>query len=251
MQHTYEEQYHRVESHHWWFVGRRGVVHDMVLRSNPDRRCRILEMGCSAGQLIRQLNDDGYRDVQGIDISEGAIDLCRRAGIAARVMDAQQLDFPDASFDLVTASDILEHLADEQRALREWRRVLRPGGLLMVFVPAFRFLWTAHDVANKHYRRYRLSELTSRLQEGGFEIQRKSYWNALLFAPIAAVRGTRRLLTGGRLPVDGGQGDLFVPFAPVNFALLTLLRLENRMFGLGVNWPVGVSAMAVARKPAV
>jgi len=246
MEQAYEDQYHRVESDHWWFLGRRQIVRALVLQSSPDRRCRILEMGCSGGQLIQQLQRDGYRDVAGIDISTDAIALCHGAGLNAQVMDAQQLDLPDASFDVITASDVLEHLADEQKALQGWQRVLRPGGLLIVFVPAFMFLWTEHDEANRHYRRYRRQRLRGLLEANGFFVERSSYWNVFLFAPIAAIRLLRKLLPRKRAP--SGEGDLFKPPALVNTLLTGLLHAENRLMRLGFNWPFGVSVMALARK---
>ncbi len=250
MQEQYENQYHQTESRHWWFVGRRQIVYDLTTRAQADRQCRILEIGCSSGRLMLQLRQHGYQNVAGIDISEKAVKLCQDSGLAATTMDAQRLDFPDNSFDVITASDVLEHLEDEKRALQEWRRVLKPGGVLLVFVPAFMFLWSKHDVANKHFRRYRLHELRKALAENGFAIERSSYWNFSLFLPIAAVRTVKRLFDRKPSSEDGGTGDLFVPQSTVNAALLAMLRSENWFFSRGVNWPFGVSAMAIARRPA-
>jgi SAM-dependent methyltransferase len=249
MQQQYENQYHMVEVNHWWFVARRQIVRDLVLAGNADRTCSILEVGSSAGLLMTKLLRDGYTRVDGIDTSPDAIERCRDAGLNAQIMDAQRLSFGDQSMDLITASDVLEHLEDERGALLEWRRVLKPGGLLIVFVPAFQFLWTAHDVANKHYRRYDRKGLLRALQGAGFEIERSSYWNAFLFPPVAAVRGLKRWLQKGRLPENGGIGDFFVPHPLVNTILLATIGLENQLFRLGVNWPFGVSAMALARRP--
>jgi SAM-dependent methyltransferase len=249
MQEEYEKHYHAIESNHWWFVGRRQIVYDLVLCANSDRGCRILEMGCSSGQFLFQLRNHGYQNVTGIDISERAVKVCQEAGLPANVMDAQRLDFPDDSFDLITASDVLEHLADEKRALQEWRRVLKPGGRLVVFVPAFMFLWSKHDVVNKHYRRYKLDELKRTLTENGFIIERNSYWNFFLFPPVALVRGVKRLLRGGQFSQDEHTGDLFIPPKVLNALLLMMLRMENWLFIKGgVNWPFGVSAMALASK---
>ena len=249
MQKQFEDHYHNIESSHWWFVARRQAVHDLVVKAQLPPEARILEIGCSGGLLMEQFRREGFTRVEGIDISQDGIDLCRQKKLSAQVMDAQKLDFPDASFDFVTASDVLEHLADEGGALREWRRVLKPGGTLLVFVPAFMFLWTAHDVANKHQRRYRSSELNHRMQAAGFTIARSSYWNSFLFPAIALVRVVKHLVTGGKLPVDGGHGDFFVPPKVINQTLLGLVRLENSLLRLGVNWPLGVSAMALGRNP--
>ncbi|HEY3762098.1 MAG TPA: class I SAM-dependent methyltransferase [Verrucomicrobiae bacterium] len=248
MQEQYENQYHRTESHHWWFVGRRSLVYDLTTRANPNPACRILEIGCSSGQFMAQLRQKGYQNVTGIDISEKAVKLCQDAGLAASVMDAQQLDFPDQSFDLITASDVLEHLKDEKAALQEWCRVLKPGGIVLIFVPAFMFLWSKHDVANRHYRRYRLAELKQALDANGFVVERSSYWNFSLFLPIATVRSVKRLFEKKTVGEDGGTGDLFIPREPVNSILLSILRMENCLFKYGINWPFGVSAMTIARR---
>ncbi len=250
MQDEYEKQYHKIESYHWWFVGRRQIVYDLALRANANRGCHILEIGCSSGQFLIQLRKHGCQNIMGIDISEKAVKLCREAGLPAKVMDAQRLDFPDGCFDLITASDVLEHLADEKGALQEWCRVLKPGGRLVVFVPAFMFLWSKHDVANKHYRRYRLDELKKALAENGFIIERSSCWNFFLFPPVALVRSLKRLLRGDQFSQDERTGDLFIPPKMLNALLLMILRVENWFFIKGgVNWPFGVSAMALARRP--
>jgi ubiquinone/menaquinone biosynthesis C-methylase UbiE len=249
MQQQFEDHYHDIESTHWWFVARRQAVHDLVVKARLAPSARILEIGCSGGLLMEQFQREGFTDVQGIDISPAGVELCRKKNLTAQIMDAQHLDFPDACFDFVTASDVLEHLADEAGALREWRRVLKPGGVLLVFVPAFMFLWTSHDVANKHYRRYLASELNQRMLTTGFTIVRSSYWNSFLFPPIALLRTVKRLLSGGKLPEIGGQGDFFVPPRIVNRVLLALVGIENRLLRLGVNWPLGVSAMSMGRNP--
>jgi len=247
MKRDYEAQYHLLEEDHYWFRGRRHVVHELVLQANRDPDCRILEIGCSGGPLIQQLHGDGYRHVTGIDISAEGIELCRRRGLAdTHVMDAQEMSFADGCFDVVTASDVLEHLADAPRAIREWRRLLKPGGTLIVFVPAFQFLWTEHDEANKHFRRYHRQELSRLLAGNGFDVLRSSYWNFALFFPVAAIRLLKRLMPKREA---SGAGDMFLPPMPVNRGLTLLLRCENWLLLRGLNYPVGVSVMAVARKP--
>jgi SAM-dependent methyltransferase len=249
MDRDYEAKYHALEDRHWWFRARRNLVLWLVLQLSPARSSRILEIGCSSGALMRQLKNEGYESVVGIDVSEEAIAECGRRGVAnTRVMDAQQLDFPDASFDVITASDVLEHLADDALALRDWHRVLKPGGVMIVFVPAFPILWSEHDVANHHFRRYRRSELVRRATAAGFLVERRSYWNSTLFLPIAAVRGAKHSLPR-REKKSVPDSDLFPPPAPVNAALFTLLSAENGLFRAGLNFPFGVSAMIVARKP--
>jgi SAM-dependent methyltransferase len=247
----YEAKYHALENEHWWFRARREAVLALVLQLCPERSTRVLEIGCSSGVMIRRLQAAGYGSVLGIDISPEAIAECHRQGTKeARVMDARRLDFPNDSFDLITASDVLEHLADDAGALRDWSRVLRPGGVLVVFVPAFPGLWSAHDVANYHFRRYRLPELKSKAAAAGFVSERESYWNACLFLPIAVVRAFKRIFPK-RDERGVSDSDLFPPMAPLNWSLFKILSGENAAFRHGLNFPFGVSAMIVARKPDV
>jgi 2-polyprenyl-3-methyl-5-hydroxy-6-metoxy-1,4-benzoquinol methylase len=241
----YEDQYHRLEEKHWWFQGRRHLVRGLVLQAHPDRAGRILELGCAGGPLIHQLHADGYPHVTGIDISAEAIAVCRQRGLTdTHVMDAQKLAFPDESFDVLTASDVLEHLADAPRAVCEWRRVLKPEGVLIVFVPAFQFQWSEHDRINQHFKRYRRPELRRLLADNGFQVVRSSYWNFLLFWPVALIRLIRRL----RPKDEAFAGDIRPAPALLNRALTRLLRCENALLLRGLNFPVGVSVMAVGRK---
>jgi SAM-dependent methyltransferase len=244
----FEKTYHEVESGHWWFVSRRILVKELVRRAVPDRNAVILEIGCSGGPLMQLLHDSGYTNLTGIDISPEAIELCRKRNLGkVMVMDAQQPVFPPASFDVISASDVLEHLEDAPRALAAWHRLLRPGGTLIVFVPAFKFLWSKHDEVNRHFHRYRAGELAELLRAAGFEIRRKGYWNFLLFFPIAAVRFAKRIFSrpSDKMP----SGDLNAVPQLLNSFLMILLLLENRLILAGVDLPFGVSAAVIARKP--
>ncbi len=247
MQEDFESTYHAVEERHWWFVGRRALVRQLVRRATGDHTARILEIGCSGGPLLQQLRSDGYANLTGIDISKEAIALCATRGVPNTfVMDAQHLQYPAESFDVITASDVLEHLADAPTALREWHRTLRPGGVLLVFVPAFMFLWSEHDVANQHKHRYHAAELKAALEGAGFAVERRGYWNFLLFPPAALVRLVKNLLSG---PGNaGGQGDLKKTSSAVSWILQLVLKLENRILLAGFDFPFGISAWAVARK---
>lgn len=248
MNKEFEKNYHEVEASHWWFVARRALVKDLICRTHPDLKSGILEIGCSGGPLMQKLRDSGYINLTGIDISPEAVALCRERNLGnVLVMDAQQPDFPPDSFDVIIASDVLEHLTDAPRASSAWYRLLRPGGTAMVFVPAFKFLWSGHDVVNHHVHRYRAVELAALLRNAGFEIQRQGYWNFFLFVPVLLVRLAKNLVAGA--PEKFPAGDL-KPVPPVlNSLLASLMRLENRLVLAGVNFPWGVSAAVIARKP--
>ncbi|MEJ7662138.1 MAG: methyltransferase domain-containing protein [Hymenobacter sp.] len=133
---------------------------------------------------MQRLRAQGYADVTGIDVSAPAIELAQARGVPhVAVMDGANLEFADARFDLVIASDVLEHIEEEGRALREWTRVLRPGGQLLVFVPAHAYLWSEHDVVNHHFRRYSRAGLLAAMRGAGLRPQRSSFWNTALFFP--------------------------------------------------------------------
>lgn len=238
MNEAYESHYHSVEEQHWWFVARRHMVWSLIQELRLPTTAAVLEIGCSGGPLLLQLRQAGYTHLTGIDVSSRGVATARQRGLAdVHVMDGTQLAFPDNSFDLVIASDVLEHIEDEAAALREWHRVLRPGGQLLVFVPAHQFLWSQHDVVNHHYRRYSAARLRRVLERQQFAVRRAGFWNNLLFFPTAAVRLLQRWWPAR------GAGDLQVLPQPLNQALLRLLKLENRV-GKTLPLPFGISVFA-------
>lgn len=242
MEESYASKYHKLEERHWWFLGRRDIIFKLI--KNYPEDTDILEVGCSGGALIGFLKGQGFRRLQGIDIDERAIEICRQKGIAdVHVGNAESTWFKDQQFDMIIASDILEHIKDEDKALREWNRILKKDGELLIFVPAFQFLWSRHDEVNHHYRRYSKSGLIGTLERNGFKVKRVSYWNFSLFLPVALVRLSQRFLPSRR-----GSGDqLHEVNRFVNKTLESILRFEN-MFLTGMSFPFGVSLFAIAGK---
>lgn len=243
---AYETRYLAIEETQWWCKARREMVLQLVLQIAPASSARILEIGCSGGVLLQQLRGRGYGELHGVDISEPAIRAAEARGCEdVKVMDAATLSFPDESFDLLIASDVLEHLDKPVDALREWRRVLAPAAKLIVFVPAFQFLWSSHDEANQHFRRYSAPELRTQLEAAGYQPERISYWNASLTIPgillkvaeLLARRSTRASDTGG----------LVQPPAPWNQLLYRTIATENMLLRY-TNFPFGTSVFAVARR---
>jgi len=186
---------------------------------------------------------------EGVDIDEEAIGYCRDRGLRdVRLGEAAKLPYDDGTFDLVTALDVVEHLDDDRPAFAEMRRVLRPGGRLLVTVPAHKFLWGDQDEVNQHKRRYVAAELREGLLASGFEILRLSYMNALLFPPIAAARLLRRLEHRVR-PKTPHVSDFRYPApSPLNFVLGHVFAAEGAILQR-VDIPLGVSVMALAEKP--
>lgn len=238
-----------MEDLHWWFVGRRRILLEVLnryLAPNGSQTRRILDVGCGTGTMLTYLASFGK--AEGVDIDEEAIGYCRDRGLQnVRLGEASSLPFGDGSFDLVTALDVVEHLDDDVAAFREMKRVLRPGGQILVTVPAHRFLWGDQDEVNMHKRRYNARELRDRLVESGFDVLRISYMNAILFAPIAAVRLARRLEHRLRKRIQP-QSDFRYPApGPVNFLLAAVFGAEGPILRR-MNIPFGVSILALAQR---
>jgi SAM-dependent methyltransferase len=241
-QHTYSIMY-EVEGKHWWFAGRRRIIAgfvERVCRDIGEPRPRILDVGCGTGANLQMLAQFGA--AEGVDVSTAALDFCRARGLAqVKQGAAESLPFEDASFDLVTGLDVVEHLDDDIAGLSEMRRVLRPEGRAVLFVPAFMFLWGVQDDISNHRRRYTLPELKQKLREAGLTVERASYANITFFLPILIGRVLMRL-TGLR------------PASENNITVGALNGLLGRILGAEswwlrrINFPFGVSIICVARR---
>src|SRR5262245_61971007 len=155
----------------------------MLARSGA--RGRLLDLGCGTGGVLPHLAP--YGEAIGLDPAPEAAKYCRQREVPMVVGSGLELPFADGSFDAVLALDVIEHVADDVALLREARRVLRPGGVLLVTVPALPWLWSSHDDVNHHFRRYTLTTLQQSLGRGGFRRERVSYYNATLL-PLAIAR---------------------------------------------------------------
>jgi SAM-dependent methyltransferase len=233
----------RIEQSHWWYTGRRKILTSFVediCRRVTDRRPRILDVGCGTGANLLMLSQ--YGDAQGVDVSEDALAFCRERGLEnVKLGAAEKLPYDDGTFDLVTALDVVEHLDDDLAGLREMRRVLRPGGRVLLFVPTFMFLWGLQDDVSNHRRRYRMPELGRVLEQAGFEVERMTYANITFFMPILTMRKLMRL-TGIK-----AESENNINVSALNGLLARVLGAES-WFLKYANIPFGVSGLCVARK---
>ena len=233
-----------IEATHWWFVGRRRLFAAEIGQIGLDRDAAVLDIGTSTGTNLRMLRALGFGNVQGLDLSDDAIRFCAEKGFpAVRKGDVRDMPFAANLFDLVLATDVIEHVDDDAKAVTEIARVLKPGGAALITVPAFRRLWGLQDEVAKHKRRYRKSELLELVAKTGLRIERQYYFNYLLFLPI----WLGRRLIGLFRPALKSEAEVNSPF--VN-RLLSIIFAADTMTAPALRVPFGVSALVLARKAA-
>lgn len=235
------ERMFALENEHWWFVARRSLTLQLLERFGTAGG-RLLDLGCGTGAVLQELTARGR--AVGIDSSPLALSLSRQRGLQGLIRgDAQAMPFRSESFDAVVSLDLFEHLPSDRAGIAEAFRVLRPGGILVLAVPAMESLWGPHDVALMHHRRYSRAEIVVLLKASGFGIRRASYSLFFLYPLVRWVR----LLERRR----GGQPRSSLKPVPnrINRALIALQRFEAAILGR-VDLPWGSSVVVVAERPA-
>lgn len=242
MELEYELQTHRAEDRHWWYQGRRSVLERAIARLELPAQARILDAGCGSGRNMVELAHHGV--VTGVELSPTSVQLARDRS-AGEVLEGSVMDMPfdDDSFDLTVSLDVIEHLEDDVSALSELRRVTKPGGALLVTVPAYQWLWSGHDVINHHHRRYNRRTLLAAAQNAGWQLDSASHFNFLLLPAAILLRALERF----KPSTTKSSLDLWVPPAPLNWALRQPLNLEAAVIGRGGSIPAGLSLLAVFR----
>jgi SAM-dependent methyltransferase len=234
---------HALELRHWWFRGRRRLLVNLLkgVAGAGAGPLRILDYGCGTGGNTSAYGSFG--NVVGIEPDSGAVRLAHKRGGAGYCRTTgTDLPFRDGSFDVVMASDVLEHIEQDDKAVSEIARVLRPGGLTILSVPAHEWLFSDHDTALQHFRRYSRLALRDLLERNRLTICRLSYWNAAL-SPVVCVQR----LIGKRRWTGQPQSDTVLPPRLLNEALARLLAVESALASW-ITLPWGVSLVAVAER---
>ena len=233
-------QMQRIEDIHWWFVGRRAIVHEILGRADLHCPCRVLDVGCGTGGNLPMLA--AFGEVTGIEMNAVAHHAAENRGANQVLLGRfpEALSATDEKFGLITFLDVLEHLDDDLAALKAAKDLLAPAGTLLITVPAFKFLWNGHDEQHHHRRRYTASQLKKVLKQAGLKPVYVSYFNMWLFPVIAAIRVAKKLV--GNRHAD----DERMPSAWINQALETVFASERHLLGR-CHLPVGVSLLAIAR----
>lgn len=241
-----------IQATHWWFVARRRIVADVLHRflktSAPQR---IAEIGCGTGAMLPVLAQFG--EAWGIDNSPEAVALCAKKNLSHVYLDNDPA-WRQTQFEGMAFFDVIEHVSEDTAFMKNYLAQLRPGGWVIVTVPAFMFLWSEHDVLNQHYRRYHAAQLRATIASAGLQLERMTYFNTLLFPAIAAARfATKAWRALSSSQQQYGAAHLRTDFERnisfLNRPLQALFASER--FALrGFSFPFGTSLMALARKPA-
>ncbi len=240
------------EDRHWWFATRTWSLLNLLDAHVPRRDGDVLDIGCGAGNMIHHLSR--YGRVKGVEVDARPVAMAQARGYDVRQGDATRaIPFPDASFDLVTALDVIEHTDDDAAILREAYRVARPRGILTISVPALQSLWSYNDEINGHRHRYSSRELRERVERAGFRVRRVTFGFFLVFpmsAPLILLRnrlGAKKELRSHHLSQDEYQVEM-EPVSPwLNAILRGVGRVEAALVSR-VDLPIGTSLMCVAEK---
>jgi SAM-dependent methyltransferase len=224
---------------HWWFRGRRAVLRAVLGRLLPVRPARLLELGCGSGNMLEMLSEFG--EAVGVEANPLLVGAARAAGLDARrgTLPGDQ-PVPRQWADAVLMLDVLEHLDDEAAALATAGRALAPSGVLVITVPAYAWLWSGHDVALGHRRRYTARRLRAVVAEAGFRVARVTYFNTLLFPALALVRVVKRF-------AGDTSHDLHPGSPALSVALERCFAFERHLVPR-VSLPFGSSLLLVARR---
>jgi len=241
---------------HFWYAARLKLI-DILLKKtliNQTDARSILDIGCGTGTELDLLA--GYGRVIALDINQTALKIARQKNYRTISADIEKLSLPENSYDAVCCFDSLEHLTDEQKVLNNIFRSLKDDGYLLFTVPAFQFLFSTHDLALQHHRRYSQHELKEKLTTADFNIITIGYWNSILFPLEALVRLSNKFSARGGSAFGGNKSNKkssyqsdAKPINPLlNKILFSVLNLENKIINYGIKLPFGLTIYGIARK---
>ena len=239
MERSVYTQMAELDQRHWWYRARREVLAALIRRAvGPAKDAAILEIGCGTGHNLAMLGQFGTVDA--LELDEEARGLAEQR-LGRQVMRSplpELSEVPARHYDLIGAFDVIEHIDDDRAAIASIASRLKPGGKLIVTVPAHQWMWSAHDVVNHHKRRYSKQGLRELIEQSPLRLEQIGYFNSLLF-PVAVAERMSTKLRGK------DDADLKLPTAPLNTALERAFAAERHLIGR-VPLPPGLSLFAVA-----
>ena len=227
------------DERHWWYRARRQVIAELIRRKvSLPSDAKLLEIGCGTGHNLPMLGEFGSIDALEVDpIARGMAEKRLRRTVLSSPLPALK-GLPDNTYDMIAALDVVEHIPDDTAALEGIARVLKPGGKLLMTVPAHQWMWSAHDVVNHHQRRYSKRDFKRLVDQSPLQLESIGYLNSLLF-PLAMAQRLASKLTGKE------DANLAPPAEPINQVLERVFALERRVIGR-ISLPPGLSLFAVA-----
>lgn len=235
----------KFEKTYWWHQGRLHLMDKIVRKYLPKKdKLNFLEIGCGTGATLKLLSKFGK--ITGIDISEKAVAHCRKKGFKDIVLgDINTLDLRmyKNTFDAVFALDVLEHVQDDMEMMTRVRKMLKEDGLFIITIPAHKFLWSEHDEALHHKRRYHSLEITKKLEDAGLKVIKKSHFVFFAFLPIVFFRAWNNIFGKSAYP----KTSYVILPKFLNKIAIGFLKLETKMF-LNEGLPIGTTLVVIAKK---
>ncbi len=240
------ERIYKLQKADWWFGKSRNAIVISLLKKyfKNTKGIKLLDIGCSEGAFLEFLEKENI-DFSAIDIDETAIKICQERGYGDKVKygSATNIPFEDASFDTVTALDVVEHIQDDKKVISEMKRVCKVGGHLLFIVPVHPWLWSSNDAAYHHVKRYRKSEIIGLVKSLNLQIEKITYFMSFLFPFFVFVTYWKKIFQPHKIESN------VVKFIPrwFNIGLSGIMKLEKELL-LNYNLPFGSSIIVVARK---
>ena len=242
MEKAFYKTYFEVEKRHWWFRVRRNIIFWLIQKYDISKTAKIFDFGCGSGYLAGELQKMGY-NASGSDTSREAIEFGRQRGIK-NIEAVQSDEMPqEGGFDVILALDVIEHIKDDTVAIKGLEKALKPGGALIITVPAYQWMWGVQDEVAHHFRRYTMSGLADAVKRsGGLRIVRKTYFNTLLFPPVVIVRALSKWFN-----LKERESDFDISSRFLNSLFYFIFNLEIYFLEL-FSFPFGVSILFVLKK---
>lgn len=237
--------YFELEKDNWWFRVRRNIIFWLLKTYCPTSdvgQYKILDYGCGSGFLVGQLQEMGY-GACGIDVSEEAVRIGAERGVKNLYIEGINFNFPDESFDAILAMDVIEHIEDDVSVMKKLTRLLKPGGKMIITVPAYMWMWGVQDEVAHHYRRYTMNSVLKLIKNRpDLSVIRKTYFNTFLFVPAAVVR-----LISKAFNLKSRESDFDINNQFLNKTLYAIFNFEAQLLKF-INFFFGVSILLVLKK---
>lgn len=245
----YEKMYNQ-ENAYWWFQGRKKILFKMIQHYGllKDGGAKVLDIGCGTGLILEGISSQAC--AIGLDFSKKALSFCIRRKIDNLLLgDVAKLPIRDASVDLILALDLLEHIENDGKLMSEIYRTLKPGGYILATVPAHQYLWSGHDEALHHFRRYSKEEFLTLITGNGFLPIKYSFVITFTFIPIVLFRMIQKTYRHFRPSSNKPGTHIIILPKYLNSLLINILDWEGSLLK-HINFPIGISLLCIAKKKA-